>query len=160
MRAAFLTAALTVLLSAPAAAFEGVVAPGYTWSGGPLSGTNASTEPCSLLNSCEDGVLTVPYTGVVTVRWKATSPLGQGWLQAKVWRATQTGARTGLPLNESRATGNEGVITFAANQPGRFVLRMGALLSYSASYTATATAIADGPARAARRAKRGARARR
>lgn len=148
MRPMLLALAAALVLAAPAAAadFEGTLAPQYSWSGGPMNGAYLTdpSEPCDVSRTCEEVLLTVPVAGTVNITWKASSPAQQGWLSFTVWRADASGARSGDPVGDGGAFGNEGTMGFTA-EPGRYLVEVSALLAAQATYEATAVNTPDVP---------------
>src|SRR3712207_260451 len=95
--------ALLALLAcvAPAAAapvYEGGVSaasPTFTWTGGPLSGGNLAGEPCGSTHQCEDTLLHVGDAGELELKWEASSPNDQAWLNMSLYKSDAEGNAEG-----------------------------------------------------------------
>jgi predicted acyl esterase len=121
-----------------------LASPTFTWDGGPLSGGNIAGEPCGTSHQCEDILLHVGDAGQLEIKWKASSPSDQGWLNMSLYKSDAEGNAQGDAVASTGAFDNQGAL-LATVEAGDYVIRAEALLAVAATYEGTVTLGAASP---------------
>jgi len=136
---------IALAVSAPAAAApiaEGTVSaasPTFTWEGGPLSGVNLVGEPCGTTHTCEYILLHISDAGELETSWTASDPSGNAWLNFALYKSDAEGNPQGDAVGDGGAFANKGAFVTPVEEPGDYVMEVGALTGTATTYEAAAT---------------------